>query len=108
MSMTVVITRNVAPRIRGFLASCMQEIAPGVYTAPKMSRGVRDRIWSVCQDWFYALDEQSSIVTTWEDGSLAGGQGVRVLGLPPREIIDHEGMLLTRVRPTEITGEQCD
>ena len=44
MSMTVVVTRNVAPRFRGFLASVMLEIAPGVYTAPEMSKGVRERV----------------------------------------------------------------
>jgi len=31
MPMTVVATRNVAPRVRGFLASVMCEVAPGVY-----------------------------------------------------------------------------
>ncbi|MEL6317336.1 MAG: type I-E CRISPR-associated endoribonuclease Cas2e, partial [Pseudomonadota bacterium] len=33
MPMTVIVTRDVAPRIRGFLASLALEIAPGVYTA---------------------------------------------------------------------------
>ena len=35
--MVVIVTRDVADRFRGFLASCMLEIAPGVYTAPRMS-----------------------------------------------------------------------
>ena len=30
MSMTVVVARNVSPRVRGFLASAMLELAPGV------------------------------------------------------------------------------
>ncbi|MEO0813153.1 MAG: type I-E CRISPR-associated endoribonuclease Cas2e, partial [Myxococcota bacterium] len=38
--MTVIVTRNVPMRFRGFLASCMLEIAPGVYTSPGMNRGV--------------------------------------------------------------------
>lgn len=34
MPMTVVVTRDVPDRFRGFLVSVMLEIAPGVYTAP--------------------------------------------------------------------------
>ena len=45
--MTVVVTVNVEPRYRGFLASAMLEIAPGVYTGPNMTGGIRDRIWEV-------------------------------------------------------------
>ena len=33
--MTVVVTVNVEGRYRGFLASVMLEIAPGVYTSPE-------------------------------------------------------------------------
>ena len=32
--MTMVVTRNVAPRYHGFLTSVMLEMAPGVYTGP--------------------------------------------------------------------------
>ena len=42
--MTVVVTVNVEGRYRGFLASVMLEIAPGVYTSPEMTSGIRDRI----------------------------------------------------------------
>lgn len=49
--MTVVVTRDVAPRIRGFLASCMIEIAPGVYTSPRLSTAVRERVWAVISDF---------------------------------------------------------
>jgi CRISPR/Cas system-associated endonuclease Cas1 len=47
MSMTVIATRNVEPKVRGFLASVMLEVGPGVYCAPRISPAVRDRIWSV-------------------------------------------------------------
>ncbi|MBN2586394.1 MAG: type I-E CRISPR-associated endoribonuclease Cas2 [Candidatus Fermentibacteraceae bacterium] len=93
--MTVVISRNVAPRLRGFLASCMFEIAPGVYTSPDLSKGVRERVWRVCTEWYEELhDLESSIVMTWQDASEPGGQGIISLGLPPRSIKDHEGFLL--------------
>ena len=95
MPMTVVVTQNVAPRVRGFLASCMLEIAPGVYTSPRMNRSVRERIWRVCEDWLQDLAE-GSIVMTWRAPSLPGGQGVLNLGTPPRELWDHDGVLLAR------------
>ena len=63
--MVVVVTRDVADRYRGFLASAMLEIAPGVYTAPRMSKGVRERVWAVLADWFGALGG-GSIVMTWQ------------------------------------------
>ncbi|HPP12752.1 MAG TPA: type I-E CRISPR-associated endoribonuclease Cas2e, partial [bacterium] len=50
--MTVVVTRDVADRFRGFLASCMLEIAPGVYTAPGMNPAARDQVWRVLEGWF--------------------------------------------------------
>ncbi|MHB1938458.1 MAG: type I-E CRISPR-associated endoribonuclease Cas2e [Acidobacteriaceae bacterium] len=50
MPMVVVITRDVEARYRGFLGSAMLELAPGVYAHPRMSAGVRLRIWSVLQD----------------------------------------------------------
>ena len=36
----------------GFLASCMLEIAPGVYTQPDMSVSVRERVWTVLSGWW--------------------------------------------------------
>ncbi len=45
--MTIVVTVNVEARYRGFLASAMLEIAPGVYTSPQMTQGIRERIWDV-------------------------------------------------------------
>jgi CRISPR-associated protein Cas2 len=95
MAMTVVITRNVAARYRGFLASCMLEIAPGVYTAPRLNTGVRERIWAVCEEWFDTLGD-GSVVMTWRDGRRPGGQGVLTLGVPPKDLWDHEGFLLSR------------
>ena len=49
--MTVIVTVNVEGRYRGFLASVMLEIAPGVYTSPEMTSGIRDRIWDVLMRW---------------------------------------------------------
>ena len=95
MPMTVIVTRNVEDRYRGFLASAMLEIAPGVYTRPRMSVGVRERIWRVLKDWYASLG-QGSVVMTWRDPASPGGQGVRLLGEPPRVLCESDGALIVK------------
>lgn len=93
MPMTIMVTRNVPDRYRGFLASCMCEIAPGVYTAPRMNRSVRERIWAVMCEWWQE-DEEEAVLMTWPDPELAGGQQVKTLGLPRQDLQDHHGVFL--------------
>ena len=93
--MTVVVTINVAARYRGFLASTMLEIAPGVYTSPNMTKGIRGRVWDVLSGWYAEL-QQGSIVMTWRDPSAVGGQSIRVLGEAPKEIVDADGIYLVK------------
>lgn len=93
MSMTVVVTRNVQDRVRGFLASSMLEVGPGVYTASRLSVAVRDRIWNVLQDWFTG---DASIVMVWKDNQTPGGQSVKVLGAPPIDLVELDGIVLSR------------
>lgn len=94
MSMTVTVTRNVAPRIRGFLASSMLEVGPGVYCGVRLSKAVRERIWEVLQAWFEP-DGNSSIVMVWQDGGAVAGMKVATLGVPPVEIVDWDGLFVT-------------
>ena len=91
--MVVVVTCNVAARFRGFLASCMLEIAPGIYTAPQMTKGVRERVWNVISEWFEDLGG-SSIVMTWQDSSQPGGQGIFSLGCPSKTMVEYDGVHL--------------
>jgi CRISPR-associated endoribonuclease Cas2 subtype I-E len=51
MALVVVVTRDVADRFRGFLASVMLDVSAGVYVSPRMNKGVRERTWSVLADW---------------------------------------------------------
>lgn len=95
MTMTVVVTRNVEGRVRGFLASAMLEIGAGVYTAPVMSPAVRDRIWAVLVKWAVGSRGDSALMT-WSDGKAPGGQSVRVLGEPLLELVDTPSVVLTR------------
>lgn len=95
MSMTVVSTRNVPDRVRGFLASSMLELAPGVYSAPRISPAARDRIWGVLRDWC-GLAADLSVVMVWADSALPGGQAVRVIGAPPVGLIELDGLVVTK------------
>lgn len=96
--MTIVVTRNVSNRIRGFLASSMLELAPGVYSGARLSPAVRNRIWSVLVDWFSA-ETDASIVMVWREPQMPGGQSVLCLGTPPLELVELDGVVLTK-KPT--------
>lgn len=101
MPMTVVVTRDVEARFRGFLSSVMLEIAPGVYTGPRMTKGVRERVWDVLADWFGHLGG-GCVVMTWRDPEMPGGQAIRLLGEPPKTLVDVDGVLLVmRELPAE-------
>lgn len=96
MPMTVVVTRNVAPRVRGYLASVMCEVAPGVYTAPRMSKAVRERVWAVIARWSGDRVPDRGIVMTWPDRERPGGQEIRILGTPGYDMIEKDGVFLCR------------
>ena len=111
MPMTIVVTRNVAARYRGFLASVMLEIAPGVYTSPKMSKGVRERIWEVLTGWFdfnatvgAQSEGSASIVMTWRDAVSPGGQQIVTLGLPAKTLIDADGIMIVNRLHGDLTA----
>jgi CRISPR-associated protein Cas2 len=95
--MTVVVTVNVEARYRGFLASAMLEIAPGVYTSPEMSTGIRERVWNVLTRWHREL-RQGSILMTWRDPSAVGQQRIRTVGESPKNIVDADGVYLVKHR----------
>ena len=93
--MTVIVTVNVEARYRGFLSSAMLEIAPGVYTSPNMTGGIRDRIWDVLSRWYYDSG-RGAIVMTWSDAAAVGEQRIRGLGEAPKEIVDADGVYLVK------------
>ncbi len=95
MPMTMVVTRDVPARFRGFLTSCMLEIAPGVYTAPDMTVAVRERVWAVLSDWFGSLT-QGAVVMTWPDTRSPGGQQFLLIGEPPKDLYEVGEIVLVR------------
>jgi CRISPR-associated protein Cas2 len=95
--MTVVITRDVPDRFRGFLRTIFSEIAPGVFTAPRISQAVRNRIWKVMEAWHRGYDARAgTVLMIWPDEGAAGGQEIRSLGIEKVRLVEHEGLLLVK------------
>jgi CRISPR-associated protein Cas2 len=103
--MTVVVTRNVPDRYRGFLASCMLELAPGVYTSPHMNRSVRERVWAVCCEWAGILPDDGGVLMTWLEKKEPSGQAIQVLGWPKKDLVEIDGMWLDRAESSSLTTE---
>ena len=99
MALTVLITRDVEDRYRGFLSSAMLELAPGVYASPNLSTRAREKIWSVISEWHASLGS-GSLTLVYPDRQADGGLSVRSLGTPSRTAVRLDGVLLTcRVNP---------
>jgi CRISPR-associated protein Cas2 len=96
--MTVVVTVNVSGRVRGFLASCMLQVAPGVYTSPRMSGAVRERVEAVLRNWFGHESTEASILMTWADTTRPEGQGLVTFGTPPYDLMEYDGLVLSTLR----------
>lgn len=101
MGMTIAVTRDVAQRVRGFLASTMSEIAPGVYAAPRLNPQVRQRILAVLHEWQAELG--GGVTLMWEQKSAVGGLGLATIGAPARELVELDGLFLSR---TELTAAE--
>lgn len=96
MPMTVAVTRNAAPRVRGFLVSVMLEVAPGVFTAPRMNKAVRERVQRVLWGWEECFGLDRGVLLTWPDAGAPRGQGLWIVGDPPTELVDHDGVVMAR------------
>lgn len=94
MAMTIAVTRNAPGRFRGFLASCMLEITPGVYVAPRMKKAVRERVWQTMLDWSEFLPADAGIALFWKSRKAASGLGMRLVGWPKKELVDVDGLWL--------------
>lgn len=104
MSLTLLVTRDVAARYRGFLASVMPELAPGVYVAPGLNAAVRERVWAVLESWW----EQApggAVVLAYADRRAPGGLAVRTLGTPPVALAVVDGVRLV-VRGTDAAAAE--
>lgn len=67
MSMLVVVTENVPPRLRGRLAVWLLEVRAGVYVGD-VSRRVREMIWYQINE----LAEEGNVVMAWATNTESG------------------------------------
>lgn len=95
--LTVIVTRNVEDRYRGFIRSAMLEVSAGIYISPRLNRDARDRLWEVIEKWYQEL-RRGSIIMIWRDKNASGNVGIRVLGETPKEFIETDGFILTKLR----------
>lgn len=93
--MVIVIICDLPDRFRGFLASHMLEVGQSVFVSPHMNRRVRERIWDVVADWYRACSS-GSLLLCWSDPAEPGGVGLRSCGLTPRQLVEVDGLYLTR------------
>lgn len=93
MSMLVVVTENVPPRLRGRLAIWLLEVRAGVYIGD-VSRRVREMVWEQCGK----LCEDGNVVMAWATSSESGFD-FQTLGLSRRIPVDFDGLRLVSFLP---------
>lgn len=99
MSLTVVISRDVEDRYRGYLASAMLEASAGVYVSDRLTARARDTLWDTLARWHTQLG-RGSLQMLYADAKADGGIGLRSLGTPARQAVRLDGLLLMhRVSP---------
>ncbi|AYH46573.1 MULTISPECIES: type I-E CRISPR-associated endoribonuclease Cas2e [Dickeya] len=95
MSMLVVVTENVPPRLRGRLAIWLLEVRAGVYVGDT-SRRVREMIWQQVVE----LAEQGNVVMAWATNTESGFE-FQTFGENRRMPVDLDGLRLVSFHPVE-------
>lgn len=95
MSMIVVVTEAVPPRLRGRLAIWLLEVRAGVYVGD-VSKRVREMIWEQCD----LLREDGNIVMAWATNTESGFD-FQTLGKNRRVPVDFDGLRLVSFLPLE-------
>jgi len=95
MSMLVVVTENVPPRLRGRLAIWLLEVRAGVYVG-ETSKRVREMIWQQIS----ALVEEGNVVMAWATNTESGFE-FQTLGANRRTPVELDGLRLVSFLPLE-------
>ncbi|EIZ8954293.1 type I-E CRISPR-associated endoribonuclease Cas2e [Cronobacter sakazakii] len=95
MSMLVVVTENVPPRLRGRLAIWLLELRAGVYVGD-VSRRVREMIWHQINE----LAEEGNVVMAWATNNESGFD-FQTFGVNRRIPVDLDGLRLVSFLPIE-------
>lgn len=95
MSMLVVVTENVPPRLRGRLAVWLLEIRAGVYVG-EVSKRIREMIW----EQINMLAETGNVAMAWGTNTESGFD-FQTFGENRRVPIDYDGLRLVSFMPLE-------
>lgn len=93
MSMLVIVTENVPPRLRGRLAVWLVEVRAGVYVG-NTSKRVRETIWQYCE----ADLENGNVVMAWQTNTESGFD-FQTLGDNRRIPVEFDGLRLVSFLP---------
>lgn len=93
MSMLMVVTEAVPPRLRGRLAVWLLEIRAGVYVGD-VSKRVREMIW----EQIITLAEDGNVAMAWASNHESGFE-FQTYGDSRRVPVDHDGLRLVRFMP---------
>ncbi|KAB1182542.1 type I-E CRISPR-associated endoribonuclease Cas2e [Photobacterium damselae] len=99
MSMLVVVTEAVPPRLRGRLAVWLLEVRAGVYIG-NVSRRVREMIWEQIE----CLTEDGNVVMAWGTNTESGFD-FQTYGKNRREPVDLDGLRLVKFLPADMITE---
>lgn len=95
MSMLMVVTENVPPRLRGRLAIWLLEVRAGVYVGD-VSRRSREMIWQQIS----RLSETGNVVMAWASNNESGFE-FQTLGDNRRLPVEMDGIRLVSFRPID-------
>lgn len=93
MSMLVVVTENVPPRLRGRLAIWLLEVRAGVYVGD-VSAKIREMIW----EQIAGLAEEGNVVMAWATNTESGFE-FQTFGVNRRTPVDLDGLRLVSFLP---------
>ena len=94
MTMVVVVTENVPPRLRGRLAIWLLEVRAGVYVGD-VSRRVREMIWNQMT----LLCEDGNVVMAWATNNETGFDFL-IFGKNRRIPVELDGLRLVSFIPS--------
>ncbi len=95
MSMVMVITESVPPRLRGRLAIWLLEVRAGVYVG-SASKRVREMIWQQVGE----LAEEGNVVMAWATNTESGFD-FQTHGKNRRIPVEYDGLRLVSFLPVE-------
>jgi CRISPR-associated protein Cas2 len=93
MSMCMIVTEAVPPRLRGRLAVWLLEVRAGVYVGD-VSRKIREMIWHQVNE----MAEQGNVVMAWATNTESGFDFI-TYGENRRMPLDFDGLRLVKFLP---------